>query len=209
MKGVYFDGKHSYIDFGLITSHISIGTPQPKTNYIDIPGGDGALDLTEATGPVRFNDRTLDFLFTMQGINEDRKTLISNYLHGQKRKIILDKDPDYYYFGRCTVDSFSSDGTMSQLKVTAQCDPYKYHHTESMHKELIAGQKNIIVINDQKTVIPVIETDAELRLTSNGKTYLLAVGRHKYLDIQLYAGYNRFSITGTGTIIFRYQEGAI
>ena len=47
MKGVRFGDYHSYNDFSLILTSKTIGTPTPKTETIDIPGGDGVLDLTE------------------------------------------------------------------------------------------------------------------------------------------------------------------
>lgn len=57
MKGVSFGDFHSYRDFSLILSQKTIGTPSPKTEAIDIPGGDGVLDLTEFFGEVKYNNR--------------------------------------------------------------------------------------------------------------------------------------------------------
>ena len=45
--GVLFGDKHSHRDWQLLlNSRPEISSPVPKTNYIDIPGGDGILDLT-------------------------------------------------------------------------------------------------------------------------------------------------------------------
>lgn len=44
MKGVKFGNYHSYDDFSLILSQKRIGTPSPKTDVIDIPGGDGTAE---------------------------------------------------------------------------------------------------------------------------------------------------------------------
>lgn len=65
MNGVKFGSKHSYDDWGLILkSRPVISPPSPKTIYIDVPGADGIIDLTESmTGEVKFNNRTITFEF--------------------------------------------------------------------------------------------------------------------------------------------------
>ena len=47
MKGVMFDNFHTYLDFRLLLSTKTIGSPSAKTESINIPGADGVLDLTE------------------------------------------------------------------------------------------------------------------------------------------------------------------
>ncbi len=64
MKGIRFGNYHSYDDFKLILSQKTIGTPSPKTETIDIPGGDGVLDLTDFFGEVNYNNRILTFEFS-------------------------------------------------------------------------------------------------------------------------------------------------
>ena len=64
MKGIKFGDYHSYDDFSLILTSKTIGTPTPKTEIIDIPGGDGVLDLTEFFGEVKYNNRQLSFEFS-------------------------------------------------------------------------------------------------------------------------------------------------
>ena len=51
MKGIKFGNHHSWNDFQLILASKTIGTPSPKTETIDIPGGDGVLDRA-ATMPI-------------------------------------------------------------------------------------------------------------------------------------------------------------
>ena len=49
--GVTFNGKiHTWRDWGLIPVRIYIPMPEPKVQEIDIPGGDGSIDLTEING---------------------------------------------------------------------------------------------------------------------------------------------------------------
>ena len=64
MKGVKFGNYHSYNDLDLILSQKIIGTPSIKTEVIDIPGGDGVLDLTEYFGETKYGNRPLTFEFS-------------------------------------------------------------------------------------------------------------------------------------------------
>ena len=61
MDGVTFGTKHSYRDWGLLLkSRPVISPPSPKTVYVDIPGSNGVIDLTESlTGDVKFDNRTI------------------------------------------------------------------------------------------------------------------------------------------------------
>ena len=64
MKGITFGSYHSYDSFNLYLNKKTIGTPSPKTETIDIPGGDGVLDLTDFFGEVKYNNRDLSFEFS-------------------------------------------------------------------------------------------------------------------------------------------------
>ncbi|WP_286080618.1 phage tail domain-containing protein [Parablautia intestinalis] len=209
MKGVFFDTKHSYKDFKLITNSISVGYPTVKTNYIDVPGRDGSLDLTEALGGIKYNDRQLEFKFTMLGTNEDAKSKIAGFLTQGRKKIILDKDKGYYYLGRCTVNNFKNSGTVAELSVTAVCEPYKYHIKETRYEEEFNGTHTIILTNDRKHVSPVIECDSHIKIGFEGMNYDIEKGKHKILAIRLKEGYNHLTISGNGTVTVTYQEGAI
>ena len=63
--GVSFDDMHSYTDWGLRLKEVKIGIPEAKTVYVDVPGSDGSLDLTEAqNGGVKYGMRTLELFLT-------------------------------------------------------------------------------------------------------------------------------------------------
>ena len=57
--GVTLGGKHTYRDWGLLPkTRPTIAPPKVRTNYVDVPGLDGALDLSEAlTGRVGYQTR--------------------------------------------------------------------------------------------------------------------------------------------------------
>lgn len=127
MKGIWFDDVHSHTDLNLVLSEINIPPAIPKTTFVDIPGGDGSVDLSEALGEVKFKDRGCSFTFTAFPDDdfEVKKRQVSNLLNGKRCKIIVDKDPDYYWIGRCSVDEYASDKRVHQIVVVATVAPYK------------------------------------------------------------------------------------
>ena len=102
--------KNTWDDWHLIPSSRPLFNPPPvKTNYIEIPGGDGIIDLTTAlTGRPVYGNRTGSWDFYVENGWMDWHVLYSEimvYLHGQKFQAILEDDPDYYYEGRFDVNA--------------------------------------------------------------------------------------------------------
>lgn len=129
MKGIRFGGYHSYNDFDMILSSKTIGTPSPKTETVDLPGGDGVLDFTEFFGEVKYNNRSLSFDFSTkvkQSQFMDLFSRVQNALHGQRMQITLDADPDSYYVGRLKVSEWKAEKSIGKLTIDCDCEPYKY-----------------------------------------------------------------------------------
>ena len=83
--------------------------PSPKTYIVDIPGGNGKLDLTESLfGDVTYDNRKLEFTFAIIGTEnfEAVKTEITNFLHGKMLYFQMTMDPGYTYHGRFTISSY-------------------------------------------------------------------------------------------------------
>lgn len=214
--GVSFGDIHSFYDLNLILSAVEIAPASPKTNYVDIPGADGALDLTEAHGEVKYSDRTHKFTLTMNPADdlseaawEAKKTEVSNRLNGRACRITLDKDPDYFWQGRCAVDSYKSNKRLRQFVVAARVRPYKYKQTETVVTfDLTEAEKTVSLQNSRRSVCPVITcTDDNTVIVFNGKTFNFSAGSHKDLDIRFTEGINEVTISGTGQVTFTYQEG--
>lgn len=131
--GMSFGDIHSFRDLDLILSSVEIPPAKPKENFVDIPGADGSIDMTEALGEVKYSDRTgAKFTFYMNpagDLSEDaweaKKKEISNSLNGLRCNITLDKDPDYYWQGRCTVNEHASNKKLRKFVVGARLAPYK------------------------------------------------------------------------------------
>lgn len=209
MKGMYFDSVHSYTDLNLVLSSVNIPPAEVKKNYIDIPGGDGSVDLTAALGEVRYKDRECTFTFSCfpQDDFEEKKTRISNLLNGAVCRIRLDKDPGYYYQGRCFVNEYASDKNLHKIVVGATVAPYKLK-TNVTTVTIRAGESvSVALVNSRKSVVPTITTTANTTIKFGGNTYTLNAGTHTFLNIELKQGNNMVTVTSTAPVIFTYQEG--
>lgn len=219
-KGISFNDIHSYRDLNLILSGESIPPAQPKTNYVELVGGNGTLDLTEAHGEVKFKDRDgCKFTFTMHpsgDLSEEgfvrKKMEVSNALNGKYfERITLDKDYGYYYQGRVSVDEYQSDKRIRQIVVTGKLKPYKYKQEETVHEfNLTEEPQTVVIENDRMTVIPEITcTDDNTKIIFGELEVVLNAGTHEVLGIQFTEGENELILSGNGTITFKFQEGAL
>lgn len=214
--GVYFGDVHSFFDLDLILSSVNIPPAKPKTNNIDIPGGDGSIDLTEAHGEVKFKDRDCTFTFTVTPDDamsfEERKTHVANVLNGLKCKIILDKDDKYYYVGRCTINQYKQDGHLKQITVNAKVEPYKYKIDKTIVTVATTETEKLLLLkNSRKSVVPKITCSTDTEIAYNGIAFTLKKGTHQVLDFALTQPETVISIMSAlpGTTTFEYQEGAL
>lgn len=213
MNGVKFDDKHSIIDWDLLMVSKSIPLPEPKTISVDIPGRDGKIDLSNAFGEIKYENRTLTFDFDIFSNPSDWWELrekIAQTLYDKKIKIILDQDSNYYYLGRCKITSFTTTFTVAHISIECDCEPFKYKLTEtSISNPLVAGE-TYTFSNLDKSVIPIFELSDEATVEFEGNSYSLSAGTHKVLDIIFKRGNNYIKIiSGTGTMKLTYQEATL
>lgn len=216
MNGVKFDNIHSYYDLNLILSQCSISPAKPKTNYVEIPGGDGSIDLTEALGDIRYSDRTGTLVFTVlpEDNFEDKKSEISNLLNGKKFNITLDKDPDWYYIGRCTINDWKCDKLIGQITVDLKLQPFKYA-PETVVKPSSTSSADISVKGlpvcpyitlegDRNTTLNIYDEN-EVRIISEP----INLGTYKYSSVVLQPGRYRAAITNFVSCTITYQERSL
>ena len=217
-KGILFGNIHSYRNLDLVLSAVEITPAIPKENYVEIKGGHGSLDLTEAHGEVKYGDRQgCKFDFTINSPEdgsserfEAKKTEVSNALNGKYfERIILDKDSGYFYSGRCAVSEYLSDKALSQIVVTARLKPWKLKVAETVAYFTLTGTEITISLkNARKPVVPTIEcTSDNTKVVFGNHEITMNEGTHKFLDICLTEGDNVLKVSGNGGITFTYQEG--
>lgn len=212
MKGVKFGNYHSWDDFLLILSSKEIGTPSEKKEVIDIPGGDGVLDLTEFFGEVKYNNRTLSFSFSTTVPQSEFMNLFSRIqdaLHGKKMQIVLDEDAEWFYIGRISISPWKSDKNIGKITIDCDCDPYKLKMEETIVEKAVSGSAEITLSNSRKRVIPTITTDAEMTISFGAYSGTFSAGIFRIPELTLIEGNNTVTVTGTGNISFRYREGGL
>lgn len=214
-KGITFNEIDSFLDLNLVLSSKSIPPAQPKTNYVDLPGGDGSLDLTEAHGEIKYNDRDLIFEFTIHPAEvmtfEEKVTQVSNALNGRYFERITNlKDPEYYYSGRVSVNEYMQDKNIGTITISAKVKPYKMQHTETEVSVQLSGEyQGITLENGRKPVIPEIICTGETKLIFEGSEFTLSAGTHNILEVYLKSGANTVQVKGAGKITFKWRKGEL
>ena len=215
MNEVFFDGIASFRDWGIYLSSIVIDDPKPKEIYVDIPNGDGALDLTEAlTGEVHYESRPFEAVFTIkpETYSVELVRYLRSYLNGKQRTIRTKEEPGYYLIGRCAT-SVKKDGVLAVLTVKATCQPWKYKNDVTAINTTIgaSGTTSITLPNERKRVIPTITASAAVTVVFNSQTISVNAGTQRLTNIALSYGDNVLTIAGTEgtTVSFEYQEGAL
>ncbi len=221
MHGVTFGNLHSYDDLSLILSSKKIKAPEPKTETVDIPGGDGVLDFTEFFGDVHYNNRKLSFDFSYIGARStfmDKFSEVQSALHGRKLKVTLDGDPGYYYVGRCTVDEWKTDKSIGKITVDVDCEPYKYKQgATTVALTAATAEKTVTLTNfGRKTVVPVVVVAApsgadaaSVTLQFDGTSVTLSAGTYTLDNLVLTQGAHELKYSGSGTITIKYQEATL
>lgn len=215
MKGIMFGSYHSWRDFQLILGSKTIGTPSPKTETIDIPGGDGVLDLTESFGETKYNNRNLSFEFSSMVNPSDFMPLFSvvqNALHGKKLPITMDDDPGWYYTGRISVSEWKADRNIGKLTIDCDCEPYKKQSGPTVITKAVDGTDSIVLTNSRKRTVPEvkIESDTGLNVAFGvGNVWDLGGGSYTLPELELAEGENTVTVTGTGTITFTYTQAKL
>lgn len=179
----------------------TLSPPEPKTYTVDIPGGDGVIDLTQAlTGDVAYKNRQQTFPFMV--VNPDSfervKTDVSNFLHGKEFDYQITMDPGYTYHGRFTVNEYSHalyayPGLVGMFTVSVDADPYKLkgHMTYQLNA---TGGKMFRLESGRKPVHPVIECTQPCRVRWKNVVTVVPVGTYRLNDVLFTQGFNEIYI---------------
>lgn len=222
--------KNTWEDWHLVpSSRPVINPPTPKTTYVDIPGGDGVIDLsTTLTGYPTYNNREGSWEFIVindYGKWKDRFSDIVNYLHGKRRAIILEEDPNYYYMGRFSVSNWTSnsDGSGSRVTIDYNLSPYKVNRTIPGITEFTQAD-GVYDMSDRIGTMPTSPTFTvtgssmtfyyyNVGQNGNYKSVLVPVGTDIVRnDIKLYKidpvnDKVRIYVEGEGTLSVKWEEG--
>ena len=213
---ILFDKINTFVDWRLILTSLDVTPPEPKTNYVELDGMSGSLDLSEAlTGEITYKDRTVSATFwTSEGNHKERERLMSKIiatLHGRKFKIVEPDDPDHYFYGRVKIKSQSNNLAYLEFSIEATCEPWRYALEDTTRIIDVNNQTVTAVINNNgvKTLCPTITVIGSAELTQEDVIVSLGEGIYRISDIKLRQGVNVIGISGTGSVIFSYKEATL
>ena len=211
-NGVKFGAYHSYDDLQLILSKKTIGTASPKTDIIEIPGGDGVLDLTQFFGETKYNNRMLTFecaVIAPKGELMPIFTRVQQLLHGRKMTITLDDDPEWYYIGRINVLEWIAEQNIGRFTIECDCEPYKQDIYETTVSKVVASNATITLANDKMPAVPTITSTAEFLISYGGYNDVYPAGTFTIPELELTEGDNQVYVEGDGQISFTYRKGRL
>ena len=137
LYGVLISGEGEEINtlsyYGLcILDDLTIGEAKLKENYVDIPGGNGSLNLSYAPqGYATYEDREISFTL-FKGVNDANLEIIrsdlANKFHGQEVELTLPNDNDHFWKGVIQFGGISGYNS-GKIPVTFRAQPYKTNRT--------------------------------------------------------------------------------
>lgn len=175
----------------------TLSPPEPKTYTVDIPGGDGVIDLTSAlTGDVAYSNRSQSFTFMVVEPEsfEQVKTQVSNFLHGKSFDYQMTMDPGYTYHGRFSVTEYSHavyayPGLVGAFTVEVDADPYKLKGRMTYQLNATGGRM-FQLPSGRKPVHPVIECTQPCRVRWKNVMTIVPVGTYRLNDVLFTEGLN-------------------
>lgn len=237
---IMFGDKNTWDDWHLIPQTRPVFLPpDAKTSYVEVPGADGKIDLTESlTGSILYKNRQGTIQFYVDNGHEEWDVLYSkimNYLHGQKMNAILEDDPSFYYEGRFSVNTWKSEKYRSEIAIDYDVAPYKIDIQSSKEDWLwdpfnfevgvireynnvrVNGELTLEFIGSRRAYIPVFDTVLDnsanpiiLRWSSiPDKSFGLQNGRSKFPDVKIKNNTTIMTFTGYGVVTIDYRGGSL
>ena len=222
--GINIDGTDTLDAYGMmLCDDLRIASPEPRLTYIEIPGADGALDLSDAlTGGVSYQMREITFsLFAAHDIiagtrtpateahfSEIRRRMYLD-LHGKKVKLWTPDDPDHYYLGRIRLGEKAGYNS-GMLEVSMEAQPWHYKNSVTT-KRVSVNASDILFQNEQMPTQPTFTVaTGGARIVYKGRTYNLLAGDNIFPAVILTAGENRISFASVSDpITITWQEASL
>ena len=233
-----FAGMNTWQNWHLIpSSRPTMPMPGFATKYVEIPGRDGSIDLSEflVKRPV-YGDRSGSFEFIVDHTQEkdwiDLYRRIATYLHGKKMKMCLvGDDPNYYYEGRFALNEWASDSNWSRIVLNYQVGPYKIAVKPQGTQDMIWDTFNFerdyhwyiifrsVVVNGEPIVFGMPRSDypysiyaecsaGTVTVTFNGESQTISAGQSASVGHASSAA-GTLSISGNGTVSLSFREGSL
>lgn len=232
--GVTFGGHHSFRDYRLLpTSAPVIAPPKVNTYFVDVPGADGSLDLTEAlTGYPTYGDRPGTFNYQIYAPKSEWYNVVNTLIHdlnGKRMDVILDEDQQYYYKGRLTVGTPNYGKFKATISVTGVFgsnrymsdeysgndwlwDPFDFENgiAREYYKIPVRNAKTVTLIGSELIVCPKFTLESGyMAMMCDGVRYPLTIGDNIFLNVLLKEEEKQVTFIGNGVVTITYRIGGV
>ena len=135
---------------------------------------------------------------------------MKNDLHGRRLRIVLEREPDFYYDGRVKCTKHSQEKNLYELLLEAKIKPYKQERRTTVQVEEASGTwTDVILVNSRMPAMPRITVEGRAVLLYEGGRYAMESGVYQAPELTLYEGRNHLRLQGVGTVKFEYRKGVL
>lgn len=231
-----FKGTNTWDDWHLIPSERpSIASPGVSTSFVEIPGRDGAIDMsTFLTNRAVYGMRQGSWDFYVANDYEDWEAIrmkIMAFLHGKSYKIVLEDDPTWYWEGRFSVGNWRSESSNSRIQIDYQINPYKHKIRSDGNQDVIWDTFNFehdydyyaslngievdgntyettFIAYDYPSKVYAILESGSVTVTLNGVSALVTQSGPVVVG-KAVGGENTLAISGNGKVTVYYTGGSL
>lgn len=171
--------KDSWLDYGMLTLEAETPEPEVKTKSVEVEGGDGALDMSEAvSGRPVFANRDLSFPFRIVGeYCEKIRDEVVRDIHGQKRFVQFEGQ-EHWYYGRCSVETTLDKGYYIEISVSVDAEPYKRNITPYRQENNVINGTTWTLYNEGDShVLATVELSKAMDIIVDNVNYELRSGK--------------------------------
>lgn len=214
--GATINGEHTLRDWKMAINNSDIlSAPEPNTVYLEVPGRNGRLDLSETlTGDVTYQNRTIKLQLggsvSIQSWYE-RCLHVFNSFHGRSVQVIFDDDPDHYFKGRASVTEPQRVRNGGQFVFTVDAEPFRYELQKYTSHWTVSSGTTISgrLPNTRMPTSPTITVPNDCELIVGNVTYTLLAGENTVSALILMEGETEFMVKGASDVGFSYQRGCL
>lgn len=218
---------------GLFLSDRKIYAPSKKKIKVEIPFMSGSYDFSTVGSDedIVYGDRVIECKFGIKSKSKAelqvRYNQFLNWLYDIGRcKLMFDDLPEVYFLGEIEKEpSWREIVVYGETTVIFVCEPFKYgkeyegadiwdtFNFETDYSQVtvfnVSSSKNVSIYNPGKNVIPDVIVSADMRCALNGYTASFTTNKTKDYSFKLLNGFNSISISGIGTIEFKFRKMVI
>lgn len=230
MKGIKFNGKHSFTDFNLILNSKKIGTASKKKIKVSVPFMNSTYDFSTlgSNGEATYTQRGIDIKFTIISYSKAKLhteiTKIKAWLQDvSQQQLIFDDISDYYFMAEVEDGiEISEYNNIAEVTVKFIAEPFKtsvnyvgediwdtFNFLEDITQTNtfnVVNTDTVTLYNNGRQTVPIINCSVNMDVIIGGATYNLIIGDNKIYGFKLQTGYNTIIINGTGNIKFKFKK---